>query len=131
MERRALAAMVPPALLSAGGNYLVLHHGGQLGDVAAVTALGQAGYALTVMLLAFWPHLSVAARWRCAGQHALALVPTILVALAAEERWPANGAGVRFVLCKFLLVTGVAGLGALAAWRINKAQKLQPPEAAL
>jgi hypothetical protein len=130
MERRALAAMLPPALFSTVGNYLVLMHGGQLSDVAAVTAVGQAGYALTVMLLAFWSHLSAAERWRSAGLHALALVPTLGVALLAEERCPAAQAGVLFVIGKVFLVTGVAALGAWAAWRMNQALQPQPPEAA-
>ncbi len=130
LERRALAAMVPPALLSAGGNYLVLTQGGDLNGVAAVTALGQAGYAVTVMLLAFWPHLSPAARWRLAAQHALALVPTLAVALLAEERWPAASAGLLFVFCKFFLVTIAAALGVWAAWRMNPAQEKHLPEAA-
>jgi O-antigen/teichoic acid export membrane protein len=116
MERRALAAMVPPALLSAVGNYLVLMHGGQLRDVATVTALGQASYALAVMLLAFWPYLSVAERWRSAAQHVLALVPALGVALMAEERWPAARDGVLFVIWKLFLVTGVVALGAWVAW---------------
>ena len=54
--------MVPPTLFSALGNYLCSKHGGQLCDVAAITALGQVGYALTVMLMAFGPQLSRAQR---------------------------------------------------------------------
>jgi len=130
LERRALAAMVPPALLSAGGNYLVLTHGGDLSGVAAVTALGQAGYALAVMLLAFWPHLSPAARGRSVAQHVLALVPALVVALLAEEHWPAARDGVLLVIGKLFLVTAAAALGAWAAWRLSATREMQPSEVA-
>jgi len=130
LERRALAAMVPLALLSAGGNYLVLTHGGDLSGVAAVTALGQAGYALAVMLLAFWPHLSPAARGRSVAQHVLALVPALVVALLAEEHWPAARDGVLLVIGKLFLVTAAAALGAWAAWRLSATREMQPSEVA-
>src|SRR6185437_2769152 len=89
LERRALAAMIPPTLLSVLGNFLVLRHGGQLREVAAVTALGQVLYALIVMLLAFGPNLLVSERRRALIQHVLALAPSLTVALLAEEHWSA------------------------------------------
>jgi O-antigen/teichoic acid export membrane protein len=130
MERRAFVAMIPPTLFSTLGNYLALKHGGQLRDVAAITALGQAGYALTVMLLAFWPQLSPAERWRSAIQHLLALVPAVSVAWFAEDYWPTAHTGMLIVLWKLFLVTSASALGSWAAWRINGAQLSQPAEAA-
>jgi hypothetical protein len=120
LERRALAAMVPPVLFSAAGDYWVLVHGGNLRDVAAVTALGQAGYAVAVMLLAFWPHLSPPERWRSLVQHFMGLVPAVGVALWAEECCSVAHNVALLVIYKLLLVTSVAAFGAWAAWRIGR-----------
>lgn len=113
-ERRALAALIPPLLLTAAGGWTVLKLGGDLAGLAAVAAVGYWMYAAIAFGFAF-SSLGKYQCWRVVAYHAIALLPTGVALALAEPSQAAASDDPAVVLAHAALVllagTGVAWLG--------------------
>jgi len=121
-QRRALAAVLAATALGALGNLAALCAGLGLVGVAAATSLGYAAYFVIVVGASIWRQLDGPARGRYVAMLALAVGPTLALAL-----WwaPVVGAGdaaaaepgLRLVVLRTAAVTLVWAACALVAWR--------------
>jgi O-antigen/teichoic acid export membrane protein len=121
-ERRALAAVLAATVLGAAGNLAALHAGLGLVGVAAATSLGYAAYFVIVVGASIWGQLDGPARGRYAAMLALAVGPTLALALWWSPVGGAGGAAIgepggRLVALRVAAVTLVWTACALVAWR--------------
>ncbi|HUT09764.1 MAG TPA: lipopolysaccharide biosynthesis protein [Thermoguttaceae bacterium] len=104
-QRRALAAVLIATAVAVLGNHLALSGGYGLSGVAAATAAAYGVYFLLVSAVSLWGDLDGSARTRYVAMLALAVGPTVGLALwlghsssAAEAHWPTVAANAAAVL---------------------------------
>ena len=115
-QNRALAAVLTATALAALGNHLALHGGHGLVGVAVATALGYVVYGILTVSISLWPQLDRPGRLRYGAMLALALVPTVGLAIVLERLQPGADAGVLTTLAKSAAVVLVWSLTALVGW---------------
>ncbi len=116
-QRRALAAVVVATALAAVGNHVALTGGYGLVGVAAATALSYAAYFALSVGISIWIELSRRDRLRYASMLALALGPTVFLAVVLECIHPGAEAGWRTAVAKVAAVVLAWSLAVLAGWR--------------
>lgn len=116
-QTRALAAVVIAAILAAVGNHLALSGGYGLVGVAAATAAGYAAYCVLIVSISIWPELDRACRLRYLWMLALALAPTVTLAMVLERLRPGVEADWSMTLAKSAAVALVWSLTVAIGWR--------------
>jgi O-antigen/teichoic acid export membrane protein len=116
-QRRALAVVLIATALAVLGNHVALRGGYGLIGVAAATAAGYAIYYVLVVAVSLWGELDRPDRVRYVAMVALALGPTLTLAVLLERAWPATGTDWTMVLAKVAAVVVVWGLSIAIEWR--------------
>ena len=116
-QKRALAAVVIATLLAGAGNHVALTGGYGLVGVAAATAVGYVAYCVLTVAVSLWPELDRAGRWRYLGALALALAPTLSLAIALEALRPGAETDWRATVAKVAAVTLAWGASLAVGWR--------------
>lgn len=125
--RRLLAAMLPAGLLAVGGNAWALSGGGGLPALAVTTSLAYALFFVLGAALTYGPQLRAAEAFHTGVRLAVAALPTLIAAGAAEYFWP----GLSLPLAAVVPKAAAIGLLALlcASWAARP-RPLGPGESA-
>jgi len=115
-QRRALAAVLIATAVAALGNHVALSGGYGLPGVAAATAAGYVVYFLIVSAVSLWGDLDGPARTRYAAMLALAVGPTLGLALCLQQSSPPAETGWPTVALQTAAVLAVWGLAIAYGW---------------
>jgi O-antigen/teichoic acid export membrane protein len=116
-QGRALVAVTLAAALAALGNHLALRSGYGLVGVAAATAIGYLAYFTLVLKISLWIELDRAERRRYLAMLALALAPTLGLAIVWEVLWPAAESTWSTAAAKAAVVALGWGFAVSVGWR--------------
>jgi len=116
-QTRALGAVAIATAFAALGNHIALTGGYGLEGVAAATAAGYVAYCVLIVSVSLWPELDRAGRRRYLGMLALALVPTVGLAVVLEQLRPGVETGLTATLAKTAAVVLVWSATAMIGWR--------------
>jgi len=116
-QNRALAAVVIATALAAIGNHVALRAGYGLVGVAAATGAAYTAYWVLTVCISIWPELDRAARLRYLTMLALALAPTLTLAIGLARLHRAAAGSWTTTVAKIAAVSLVWGLTVVLGWR--------------
>jgi len=115
-QRRALAAVLIATAAAALGNHLALQAGYGLIGVAVATAIGYTVYFVFVAAVSIWIELDGRQRLRYVAMLALALGPTVALAVFLQQSSPDANADWTTMLARIAAVTAVWGITVAVGW---------------
>lgn len=115
-QKWSLAAVVLATAAAAAACHVALVHGYGLVGVAAASSFSYVVY-LILVAIPVWSELSARTRLRCLAMHALALGPTLLMALVMECLRPDEPGQWSAAVVKVLAVSLAWGLSLAVGWQ--------------